>query len=97
MTQPVVQPLETRPGAPKAPWEMTQPVKFKGRTLYLGKGESSGIDVTYLPRDRMLHIGGGYDTVVGIRGGEVSLFGFLRGLGVTQEDVRACWTNWRVP
>src|SRR5690606_34588474 len=74
-------------------------VTFLGRTLYLsGYDNRDGVDVRLIRGEEpRLSIGGWYDGGVGITAQEISLRDFLRGLGVTQKDVSACWDNWRKP
>ena len=60
----------------------------KQRIEFAEDYHSEGISVTYRKRDRRLFFSGWYDSIVGIPGGEVSLDGFLRGLGVTLKDCR---------
>jgi len=64
----------------------TTPVTFRGRTLFVNRGPRVGIDIRYVKSRRVLQIGGWYDSIVGIEGGEVALGEFLRGLGITAQD-----------
>ncbi len=58
--------------------------------LFIPKdANSSGIDITYTGRKRLLDIGGWYDGNVGLQGRQLSLTEFCRELGITAADLRA--------
>mgnify|MGYP003441073570 CR=1 FL=1 len=61
----------------------------KPRKIYLPEDAAhSGIDITYVKSANTLRIGGWYDSMVGISGGEIHLAKFLDQLGITEKDCR---------
>ena len=67
---------------------MTKPKK-----LYLPEdARHSGIDITYIKSTNTLRIGGWYDGMVGISGGEISLADFFSKLGITEKDCKQAFS-----
>lgn len=61
----------------------------KPRKIYLPEDAThSGIDITYIKSANTLRIGGWYDSMVGISGGEIHLAKFFNQLGITEKDCR---------
>jgi hypothetical protein len=61
----------------------------KSRKIYLPEdARHSGIDVTYIKSANTLRIGGWYDSMVGISGGEIHLAKFFNQLGIAEKDCR---------
>lgn len=61
----------------------------KPRKIYLPEdARHSGIDITYIKSTNTLRIGGWYDSMVGISGGEISLADFFSKLGITEKDCK---------
>jgi len=61
------------------------------KTIYLprdGRGDRSGIDVTWTPSALRLGIGGWYDGCVGIESTSMSLGEFFESLGITEAHCR---------
>lgn len=56
------------------------------KTLYVGKGDRSGISITFTKKTGNLDISGWYDTFVGIEGESIHLKEFFTALGVTKKD-----------
>lgn len=61
----------------------------KPKKLYLPEDAThSGIDITYIKSANTLRIGGWFDSMVGISGGEITLADFFLKLGITEKDCR---------
>jgi hypothetical protein len=59
---------------------------MKPKKIYLPEDTvHSGIDVTFVKSSQSLRIGGWYDGMVGISGGEISLKDFFQKLGITEK------------
>jgi hypothetical protein len=52
----------------------------------------SGIDITYVKSANWLKIGGWYDSMVGISGGELHLADFFSKLGITEKDCKQAFS-----
>ena len=53
----------------------------------------SGIDIVYSKKHKSLHIGGWYDSFVGIEPTDMSLAQFFRLLGITEKDCKLAFTQ----
>ncbi len=59
---------------------------MKSKKIYLPEDATrSGVDITYIKGSQELRIGGWYDGMVGISGGEISLKDFFQKLGITEQ------------
>lgn len=65
----------------------------KPRKIYLPENaKHAGIDITYIKSANTLRIGGWYDGMVGISGGEISLADFFSKLGITEKDCKEAFS-----
>ena len=65
----------------------------KPRKIYLPEdARYSGIDITYIKSTNTLRIGGWYDGMVGISGGEMHLADFFSKLGITEKDCKQAFS-----
>lgn len=65
----------------------------KPKKLYLPKdAKYAGIDIAYIKSTNSLRIGGWYDGMVGISGGEITLADFFSELGITEKDCRQAFS-----
>jgi len=75
----------------------------KPKKLYLPEdARHTGIDVTYVKSTNTLRIGGWYDSMVGISGGEIHLADFFSKLGITEKDCKHAFSllnlqEWQNP
>ncbi len=74
---------------------------MKPKKIYLPEdARHSGIDIAYVKSAQKLRIGGWYDSMVGISGGEISLKDFYQKLGITEKCCKKAfeyqyeWTSW---
>lgn len=51
----------------------------------------SGIDISYSKKHKSLHIGGWYDSFVGIESTDLTLAQFFKLLGITEKDCKAAF------
>jgi hypothetical protein len=65
----------------------------KAKRIDLGDA-SSGIDITFTAKRRVLRIGGWYDHMVGIESHDLHLGEFLELLGITDSGIRQARREW---
>jgi hypothetical protein len=66
-----------------------------GRFYIPEDANRSGIEVTYIPRLGILRIGGWYDSMVGLDGGEFRLHELFQLLGITEQDAKKAFAALR--
>ena len=65
----------------------------KPKKIYLPEdARHSGIDITYIKSANSFRIGGWYDGMVGISGGEIHLADFFSKLGITEKDCKQAFS-----
>lgn len=65
----------------------------KPRKIYLPEdARYSGIDIAYIKSANTLRIGGWYDGMVGISGGEMHLADLFSKLGITEKDCKQAFS-----
>jgi len=63
------------------------------KTLFIGGGYSSGVDITWTKTTQNIYIGGWYDGCVGIEGKSFSLKEFFDELGITEKACRKAFAT----
>lgn len=63
------------------------------RMILPSNARHSGIDISYTKKRRELHIGGWYDSCVGIEPTDMPLEQFFRLLGITKKDCEAAFNK----
>ncbi len=61
-------------------------LQFCYKHKQIGYKPRQGIEVKFIKSRRMIRLSGWYDTFVAMGGDEISLGGFLHGLGITLKD-----------